>query len=238
MVKMASANANSSFFSLVKVDNMTMETIRDTLFQMQLAAPEYQVRIPVFNHQRANLLDKKRMLQNTRTITEGTNPQEIHPQDMFVYRSDPQITTAPVMTTEYANPNPMKRPYDLIDETGYLKLVDFGFAKHIESRTWTFCGTPDYLAPEIVGNKGHNRAVDWWTLGVLTYEMLHGEPPFTADAQLGKAVRRLRAHGARESARLARSVSCVCDSRRAHPGDDGPAHGLRARGAPGGLHRR
>ena len=48
----------------------------------------------------------------------------------------------------------------LLDEKGYLKLVDFGFAKVVQERTWTFCGTPDYLAPEIVGNKGHNGRGD------------------------------------------------------------------------------
>ena len=72
----------------------------------------------------------------------------------------------------------------MFDESGYLKLVDFGFAKLVEERTWTFCGTPDYLAPEILAHKGHNYAVDWWTLGVLTFEMLHGEPPFASQDQM------------------------------------------------------
>lgn len=53
----------------------------------------------------------------------------------------------------------------LIDRDGHLKITDFGFAKKLKDRTWTLCGTPEYLAPEIIQSKGHNKAVDWWALG-------------------------------------------------------------------------
>lgn len=75
------------------------------------------------------------------------------------------------------------KPENLVmDNNGYIKLVDFGLAKQLLSgKTWTLCGTPDYLAPEIILNEGHDLAVDYWALGVLIYEMVVGAPPFYAE---------------------------------------------------------
>jgi len=75
------------------------------------------------------------------------------------------------------------KPENLVmDVNGYVKLVDFGLAKQLLSgKTWTLCGTPDYLAPEIILNEGHDLAVDYWALGVLIYEMVVGAPPFYAE---------------------------------------------------------
>uniref|UniRef100_A0A667YUC8 cGMP-dependent protein kinase n=1 Tax=Myripristis murdjan TaxID=586833 RepID=A0A667YUC8_9TELE len=74
----------------------------------------------------------------------------------------------------------------MLDTEGYIKLVDFGFAKKIRcgQRTWTFCGTPEYVAPEIILNKGHNFSVDFWSLGILVFELLIGSPPFSGSDQM------------------------------------------------------
>ena len=70
----------------------------------------------------------------------------------------------------------------LVDERGYVKIADFGFAKRLMpgERAYTLCGTPEYMAPELFKQTGHDKGVDWWALGVLAYEMVLGSPPFYA----------------------------------------------------------
>lgn len=74
----------------------------------------------------------------------------------------------------------------LIDKDGYIKITDFGLSRmNVKSNeAKTICGTPEYLAPEIILKLGYGKAVDWWTLGSIIYEMLVGVPPFyTKDRQ-------------------------------------------------------
>lgn len=74
----------------------------------------------------------------------------------------------------------------LLDTEGYLKMADFGLCKEgvgFGDRTGTFCGTPEFLAPEVLLEPTYTRAVDWWGLGVLIYEMLVGESPFPGDVE-------------------------------------------------------
>ncbi|XP_063682792.1 cAMP-dependent protein kinase catalytic subunit PRKX-like isoform X1 [Bolinopsis microptera] len=121
----------------------------------------------------------------------------------------------------------------LLDTEGHIKITDFGFAKTIADRqsprTWTLCGTPEYLAPEIIQSKGHGKGVDWWALGILIYEMLVGYPPFYDENPLGIYEKILAGHAEfprfvdPTSKSLIRSLLTVDRTRRLGTMKDGSA---------------
>lgn len=71
----------------------------------------------------------------------------------------------------------------MVDDEGYPKLIDFGTAKIVSSRTYTIIGTPHYMAPEIIIGKGYGVAVDYWSLGIMVYEFICGSVPFGEDEE-------------------------------------------------------
>lgn len=80
----------------------------------------------------------------------------------------------------------MKLDNLLLDADGFVKIADFGLCKEgigYGDTTGTFCGTPEFLAPEVLTQALYTRAVDWWGLGVLIFEMLVGESPFSGDSE-------------------------------------------------------
>eukprot|EP01112_Ceratiomyxa_fruticulosa_P016497 TRINITY_DN4995_c0_g2_i1.p1 TRINITY_DN4995_c0_g2~~TRINITY_DN4995_c0_g2_i1.p1 ORF type:complete len:608 (-),score=111.80 TRINITY_DN4995_c0_g2_i1:106-1929(-) len=68
----------------------------------------------------------------------------------------------------------------LVDELGHIKLIDFGCVKQTSDRTMSVGGTFEYMAPEIIKGEGHDKGVDWWSLGIVIYHLLNGSPPFTS----------------------------------------------------------
>jgi serine/threonine protein kinase len=112
---------------------------------------------------------------------DGSEQNQLKPSDALFYAA--QVATVYAYIHSKAIVYRDLKPENLLlTSEGYLKVVDWGFAKHIDDNTtYTMCGTPEYLAPEIVNGSGHGRAADYWSLGVVLYEMVVGYTPFVGD---------------------------------------------------------
>jgi serine/threonine protein kinase len=100
------------------------------------------------------------------------------PNDAVLFYATEMISALDFLHSQNIVYRDLKPENILINQDGHIKLTDFGFAKVVESKTFTICGTPEYLAPEIILGTGHDISVDWWALGIVLFEMLAGYPPF------------------------------------------------------------
>lgn len=112
--------------------------------------------------------------------------------DLFIETSKVTIFTVICLTAAFGHIHEraivfrdLKPENVLLNSAGVVKLCDFGLARLLLGKALTILGTPEYLAPEVIKKKGYDRMVDWWGLGVLTYELLAGVPPFGEEEDIG-----------------------------------------------------
>jgi CRP-like cAMP-binding protein len=119
----------------------------------------------------------------------------------------------------------------MLDHHGFLKVTDFGLSKFVIGMSYTTCGTPDYFAPELITSAGHTTSLDWWTLGILMFELMTGSAPFESDhpsqtyTRILKGIDKVRFPSAVQGA-CADLVKALC---RAHPAERLP---MRPGGVP------
>ena len=142
---------------------------------------EYAAGGDLMMHIHADVFTEPRTVFYTGCVVLGL--QYLH-ENKIIYRYGFKMLLHILHTNWFKLCRDLKLDNLLLDTEGYVKIADFGLCKEgmgYGDRTGTFCGTPEFLAPEVLTETSYTRAVDWWGLGVLIFEMLVGESPFPGD---------------------------------------------------------
>ena len=183
IIKLAKAAQSNKFFALKKIKKSEIislnikDRIHDGIFALSLCESNFIQKYQGF------AIDEKFIYILTELITGGSLYHLLREVGAFPQPQTKIYAAEIVLILDHLHSKNIiyrdLRPENfLFDHKGYLKLIDFGFAKVLEGQTYTVCGIPEYLAPEILLNKGYGKEIDWWAFGCLLYELMVGISPF------------------------------------------------------------
>ena len=183
IVKFSKATQSNKFFAVKKIKKSEIislgikERIHDEIIALSLCESNYIQKYQGF------AMDEKYIYIITELVTGGGLYHLLREEGKFPVHQAGVYGAETVLILEHLQSKNIiyrdLRPENLLfDHKGFLKLVDFGFAKVLEGQTYTVCGLPEYLAPEILLNTGYGKEIDWWAFGCLLYELLVGISPF------------------------------------------------------------
>ena len=183
IIKLAKAMTSNKFFVLKKLKKSEIlslnlkNRIHNEIISLSLCESNFIQKYQGF------ALDDKYIYILTELVTGGGLYPLLREEGRFPLPQARTYAAEVVLILEYLHSRNIiyrdLRPENfLFDHKGFLKLIDFGFAKVLEGQTYTVCGIPEYLAPEILLNKGYGKEIDWWAFGCFLYELLVGISPF------------------------------------------------------------